>query len=70
MARTLGLLLIAAGVVCVAAFTWDYHRSITYMQKDFAAIAMTGRVRTSSYAIAFVVMLIGVAAFASVFVRF
>jgi putative membrane protein len=69
-ARNLGLLLIAAGVVSVATFTWDYHRSITYMQKDFAAIAITGRVRTSSYATAFVVMLIGVAAFVSVFARF
>jgi putative membrane protein len=69
-ARNLGLLLIAAGVVSVATFTWDYHRSITYMQKDFASIAITGRVRTSSYATAFVVMLIGVAAFVSVFARF
>jgi putative membrane protein len=69
-ARNLGLLLIAAGVVCVATFTWDYHWTATYMQKEFAAIAVTGRVRTSSYVIAFVVMFIGVAAFGSVFVRF
>jgi putative membrane protein len=68
--RNLGLVLIAAGVVCVATFTWDYRQTTAYMLKEYSAIAVTRKMRTSSYVVAFVVMLIGVAAFGSVFLRF
>lgn len=71
--RNLGLTLIAAGVVSLAMFTWQYHRITEYLRSgDFAPIAGQGRrsLHTSSYLVAFVVMGIGVAAFLSVFLRF
>lgn len=72
--RNLGLTLIAAGVLSLATFTWQYNRVTAYLRSgSFAAIA--GRegqrsLHTSSYLVAFVVMAIGVAAFISVFMRF
>jgi putative membrane protein len=70
--RDLGLVLIAAGVVSLAVFTWQYNRAQHYLlSEEFQAIT-TGRKRpmhTSSYLIAFTVMLIGVAAFTTVFAK-
>jgi putative membrane protein len=71
--RNLGLVLIAAGVLSLAAFTWQYRESNLYMSSDeFKAIA--GRAKRpmhgSTYLVAFAVMFIGVAAFASVFLHF
>lgn len=71
--RNFGLLLIAAGVVSLAVFTWQYHEARRYLwSESFKAIAAPDerRLRTPTYATAFAVMLIGVAAFGSVFLRF
>ena len=71
--RDLGLVLIAAGVVSLATFTWQYHSTVAYLKSGpFAAIAVTREkpLHSSANLIAFVVMAIGVAAFGSVFVRF
>jgi len=71
--RNLGLTLIAAGVVSLAMFTWQYHHVTRYLRSgDFAAIAGAGErsLHSSSYLVAFVVMGIGVAAFLSVLLRF
>jgi putative membrane protein len=70
--RNLGLALIAAGVVSLAVFTFQYHRATAYMRSgDYAAIAgMGGRpMHSSTYLVSIVVILIGVAAFVSVFAR-
>ena len=70
--RNLGLTLIGAGVVSLAIFTWQYHRATRYMRSgDYEAIAQRGEgtMRTSAYFTAFVVIAIGIAAFAAVFVR-
>jgi putative membrane protein len=71
--RNLGLVLIAAGVISLAVFTWQYHRANAYMRSgglEPLAGSFKRPLRTSSYSIAFVVMLIGLAAFVSVFFRF
>jgi len=70
--RNLGLALIAAGVVSLIVFTLQYHRASAYIRSgDFAAVAgLGGRPMLSAvYLTAGVVILIGVAAFASVFAR-
>jgi len=71
--RNLGLVLIAAGVLSLAAFTWQYRESNRYMSSDeFKAIA--GRAKRpmhgSTYLVALAVMVIGIAAFGSVFLHF
>jgi len=72
--RNLGLTLIAAGVLSLAMFTWQYSRVTEYLRSgEFAALAGPAGQRslhTSSYLVAFVVMAIGVAAFVSVLLRF
>lgn len=71
--RDLGLVLIAAGVVSLAAFTWQYHTTVAYLKSaPFAAIAVSSEkpLHTSVNLIACVVLLIGVAAFGSIFIRF
>lgn len=70
--RNLGLVLIAAGVISLAVFTWQYHAATAYLRgTPFSAIASVGErpMHTSTYFIAFVVMFIGLVAFGSVFVR-
>lgn len=69
--RNFGLLLIATGVVSVAVFTWQYRRAVTYLsQPPYDTIAIEHRLYTSIYLMAFAVMFIGVAGFASVLLRF
>ena len=71
--RNLGLVLIAAGVLSLAAFTWQYREAIRYMNSDeFAAIALRAKrpMHGSTYLVALAVMIIGVAAFGSVFLHF
>jgi putative membrane protein len=69
--RNLGLVLIAAGVISLAVFTWQYHSATGYLRSaPFKAITGAKPMHTSSYMIAFAVMLIGVAAFVSIFARF
>jgi putative membrane protein len=70
--RNFGLILIAAGVISMAIFTSLFDRTARYLRSaPFDEIAGR-RVPTldgASYTIAFTVMLIGVAAFMSVFIR-
>jgi putative membrane protein len=71
--RNLGLVLIAAGVISLAVFTWQYRYATAYLRSgEFAVLAGVHKkpLHTSTYLIAWVVMLIGVAAFVSVFARF
>lgn len=71
--RNLGLTLIAAGVLSLAVFTYQYQQMTKYLRSgDFAPIAGVGprSLHSPSYLVAFVVMGIGAAAFASVLLRF
>lgn len=71
--RNLGLVLIAAGVLSLAVFTWEYHLTRSYLfSGPFTAIAAESglRMRSPTYAVSFAVMLIGIAAFGSVLLRF
>ncbi len=71
--RDLGLALIIAGVSSLVIFLWQYHRSVRYLWSDqYKSIAgMDERaMQTPMFFVAAVVLLIGVAAFVSVFVRF
>jgi putative membrane protein len=71
--RALGLTLIAAGVLSLATFTYQYHRAKAYLRSgDFAQIAITDEkpMHTSVVLISAVVMLIGIAAFGSIFIHF
>jgi putative membrane protein len=71
--RNLGLVLIGAGVVSLAIFTWQYHSAHAYLRgepyKSIAGIAEEP-MHSSTYLTSFAVMLIGVAAFVAVFARF
>lgn len=70
--RNLGLTLIAAGVLSLIAFTLQYHMSIRYLRSgDFQAIARRDArsMHGSAYLTSLVVILIGLAAFGSVFAR-
>lgn len=71
--RNLGLTLIAAGVLSLAVFTWQYHVAQIYLRSgEFAALAAVRErpMHRSTYLVAVVVLLIGVAAFISVLFRF
>jgi putative membrane protein len=71
--RNLGLVLIAAGVISLAVFTWQYREVTNYLRAgDFAQIAARSgaSMHSSTYLVSGTVMLIGVAAFLSVFMRF
>lgn len=70
--RNLGLTLIGAGLLSVAIFTWHFHAGLTTLRSaPYDVIATSGDkpAHTSSYFVASIVMLIGVAAFISVFLR-
>lgn len=69
--RNLGLLLIAAGVVSLAVFTWQYRAAMRYMHSEpFKAIAKEKPMHTSVYSLSVIVMLIGITAFLSIVIRF
>lgn len=69
--RNLGLLLIAAGVISLALFTWQFRAGSRYMRcSDFEPIAVTRPMHEATYITSFAVMLIGIAAFVSVLLRF
>jgi putative membrane protein len=71
--RNLGLTLIAAGVALVGLFLWQYRQMNAYLwDEPFRALAgVHGRRRASGpYYAAWVVLVIGLAAFVSVFTRF
>jgi putative membrane protein len=70
--RNLGLVLIGAGVVSLAVFTFQYRRANHYLRSgDFAALATNSRssLQQPTYFVAFAVLLIGVAAFVSIQAR-
>ena len=72
-ARNLGLLLIGAGVLSLAMFTWQYYRAVRYMRSGpFEAIAAAAKrpLHQPAIIVCIVVMVIGVAAFVSVVARF
>lgn len=71
--RNVGLVLIAAGVVSLALFTWHYHQVIRYLRSEpYTALAVSGdaSMHRPSFLVSWVVLLIGVLAFGSVFLRF
>jgi putative membrane protein len=71
--RNLGLVLIAAGVISLLVFTWQYRNATEYLRTGSFSVLTFGQTKPmhlSTYFIAFVVMGIGVAAFISVFLRF
>ena len=71
--RNLGLTLITAGVALIGLFIWQYHGMSAYLWSDaFRMLAgVGGRRRISGpYFAAWVVMLVGLAAFVSVFMHF
>lgn len=72
--RDLGLLLIGAGVISLLIFTSQYHAAVAYLRSgDFAAIAAADEsklLHRPTYMVAWAVIVIGIAAFVSVFLRF
>jgi putative membrane protein len=70
--RDFGLALIGAGVVSLAVFTWEYSVAMRHMRKGvFAPLAgEAGRpLLAPVYIVAGAVILIGVAAFVTIFMR-
>ena len=70
--RNLGLALIGAGVISLAVFTWQYNVAIRALRSgDFAPLAGdAGRLLLPPvYIVAGAVLLIGVAAFITIFMR-
>lgn len=68
--RDFGLALIAAGVLSLIVFTWQYHVAVTQLSTgDYAAIAAKGHAFAPVYIVAVVVTLIGVAAFVTIYLR-
>jgi putative membrane protein len=68
--RNLGLILIAAGVINMAIFIWQFHRSANAMRSSpFEAMggASAPALLSASYMISIAVTLIGLVAFFSVF---
>jgi putative membrane protein len=72
MPREFGLALIATGVGTLAVSSWQYYKQLHYMSsKPFTNIALEGKPhRTGAFIAAMVIMVIGVAAFVGVFLRF
>ena len=70
--RNLGLVLIGAGVLSLIMFTVEYRSAVDHLKTgDYAAIATTEKtLHRPTYVVAFAVILIGIAAFVSVFLRF
>ena len=70
--RNLGLILIGAGVLSLMMFLYQYRVSVAHLRSgDYAAIAATGKtLHQPTNLVAYAVLLIGIAAFVSVFLRF
>lgn len=70
--RNLGLILIGAGVISLIMFLWQYRTSVDHLKSgDYAVLATTEKtLHRPTYIVAYAVILIGIAAFASVFLRF
>jgi putative membrane protein len=71
--RDVGLILIAAGVISLAIFLWQFNRAAAYLRKgEYAALAVASKrpLHASSYFVSFVVILVGLVAFGMVLFRF
>ena len=70
--RTLGLILIGAGVVSLIMFTSQYRSSVDHLRTgDYAVLATAEKtLHRPTYVVAFAVIVIGIAAFVSIFLRF
>jgi putative membrane protein len=71
--RDVGLILIAAGVISLLIFLWQFHRAVAYLSSGDFAIIATARKRPlhiTAYMTAVVVILIGIAAFGIILFRF
>jgi inner membrane protein YidH len=71
--RDFGLLLIAAGVLSLFSFIWQYREAVKYMNSgELAPLAATYKspMSRSTYLSAYTVLVIGIAAFVSVLARF
>ena len=71
--RNVGLVLIAAGVLSLAAFTWHFWKTILYLRSgDYAQIAMSKDrpLNRPAFLVSYVVIAIGILAFGSVFLHF
>lgn len=71
--RNLGLALIGAGVVSLAVFTIQYHAAVKRLTSppyDVIAPPAGSTMNASTYMVAGVVIVVGIAAFFSVFLRF
>ena len=69
--RYIGLALIGTGVAVLAISAWQYHRTVSYLFDEFRPIAGGGQrpLRTPTYTVMILIMLIGVFAFTSVLTR-
>lgn len=71
--RDVGLLLIAAGVISLCIFLWQFRRAVHYLRSgEFEALG-SGRKRplhVSTYFTAIVVIFVGIAAFGMILFRF
>jgi putative membrane protein len=71
--RNVGLLLIAAGTISLAMYVHHYHRTAAYLRSTpFEAIAIpqSAALRKPTGVISYIVLAVGVLAFASVLARF
>lgn len=71
--RNVGLLMIAAGVISLALFTWQYMRAVAYLRSEpFSAIAirLKGPLHQVTCFTAYAIMLLGALGFGSVLVSF
>lgn len=71
--RNVGLVLIAAGVLSLAAFTWHFWKTIRYLRSgDYDQIAMSKDrpLNRPAFLVSYVVIAIGILAFGSVFLHF
>jgi putative membrane protein len=71
--RNIGLLLIASGVFALIAFTWHYRIAMAYLRSapfEKIAVQQERKLRKPAYFVTFVVLAVGIVAFASIFVTF
>lgn len=70
--RTLGLILIGAGVISLMMFLWQYRTSVDHLTSgEYAVLATEEKTfHRPTNVVAFAVIVIGIAAFVSIFLRF
>jgi inner membrane protein YidH len=71
--RNVGLLMVAAGVGTLALFVWEYLRAVAYLSSGpFENIALSAKapLHQLTCITAYAIMVIGILAFASVFITF